>query len=414
MKKQIKTKGISLIVLVITIIVMIILAGAIIISLTNGNVITKSKEARNKINMSSYKDKWNVAYSSVLSDNVGIAPTDAQVLTAFGEVPTDYLVNSSAIIYTGLDNLILQHAYDIGLDTRIPKGFYYVGGTIATGIVISDDSADSNKGDTSTTLVGNQFVWIPVNNMSEFYRVSDFNTFSAIATGTSYNGSSEQLEYNKMLESVKKYNGFYIARYEAGKNVSTAPLVDGSVKPLSIQGKYAWNNIKFDDAYVSGYGDSTHNGIVKVSRSMYPDTNNYLTYGYSSLPSNTTNAISTLMYGEQWDATMRYIQNITNANASGAKFILNSTLMGNYTQTIANTGSSSSYKVNNIYDLAGNIMEYTMETYSGGMPGDDCRAARGGGYTSDGVNIPARYRTGFPPNPNPVGYTGFRVALYIK
>lgn len=54
-------KGISLIVLVITIIVMIILAGTIILALNSNRIITKSKEATNKVNISSLTEAINLA-----------------------------------------------------------------------------------------------------------------------------------------------------------------------------------------------------------------------------------------------------------------------------------------------------------------------------------------------------------------
>ena len=51
----------------------------------------------------------------------------------------------------------------------IPKGFYYVGGTVDTGLIISDNAVDENTVDSSkiaTNLQGNQFVWIPVKDLT--------------------------------------------------------------------------------------------------------------------------------------------------------------------------------------------------------------------------------------------------------
>ena len=55
-------KGISLIVLVITIIVMIIIAGAIIISLNSSNVIARANEAVLKTDVATLNDKLTLAY----------------------------------------------------------------------------------------------------------------------------------------------------------------------------------------------------------------------------------------------------------------------------------------------------------------------------------------------------------------
>ena len=69
-------------------------------------------------------------------------------------------------------------------EVTIPKGFYYVGGTKADGIVISDSKEDENKYKAQTDegnsqipgdgLVGNQFVWVPVDNPTDFRRYSSY------------------------------------------------------------------------------------------------------------------------------------------------------------------------------------------------------------------------------------------------
>ena len=61
-----KTKGISLIVLVITIIVMIIIAGAIILSLSNTNVIDQAEQAKDKYNLSQLKEAVNLDRTNAL------------------------------------------------------------------------------------------------------------------------------------------------------------------------------------------------------------------------------------------------------------------------------------------------------------------------------------------------------------
>ena len=64
-----------------------------------------------------------------------------------------------------------------------------------------------------------------------------------------------------------------------------------------------------------------------------------------------------------------------------------STGKGNYTGSIAVTGSNPAYQQKHIYDLAGNVREWTMEAYSTGI-----RVARGGSYYSAGTSIPASCR----------------------
>ena len=64
-------KGISLIVLVITIIVMVILAGAVIITLENTDLIKHSKQATNKTNYSQEITRLEVLKNGILTDNLG-------------------------------------------------------------------------------------------------------------------------------------------------------------------------------------------------------------------------------------------------------------------------------------------------------------------------------------------------------
>ncbi len=64
-------KGISLIVLVITIIVMVILAGAVIITLENTSLIGQSKQATNKTNYAQEITRLEVLKNGILTDNLG-------------------------------------------------------------------------------------------------------------------------------------------------------------------------------------------------------------------------------------------------------------------------------------------------------------------------------------------------------
>ena len=75
-----------------------------------------------------------------------------------------------------------------------------------------------------------------------------------------------------------------------------------------------------------------------------------------------------MIWGCQWDATLRWFQ--TSKDEEVKKFPTNSTGKGNYVRTQGSTnkaiptGSNTNYKVNNIYDLAGNVYEWTLEAYS--------------------------------------------------
>ena len=148
---------------------------------------------------------------------------------------------------------------------------------------------------------------------------------------------------------------------------------------------------------------------------MYPNTEKIAEYGLPETATNNTGVKSTLIYGVQWDAIMRWMKEIENTSATKAspknKYILDSTEMGNYldsddTNNPAATGINN-YEVKNIYDLAGNVLEWTMEAYD-----TNSRVRRGGSYNNSGSSYPASIRSNKYPD-NSYSVVGFRVTLYL-
>ena len=145
-------------------------------------------------------------------------------------------------------------------------------------------------------------------------------------------------------------------------------------------------------------------GAVELSKNF--DTVN----GYTSVT-------STLIYGVQWDAIMRWMKD--EPNLTGGKYVQDSTGMGWYSdnsedevhQTGIDVDSNKSNCVKNIYDLAGNVREWTMESCS-----TNNRVPRGGHYNDLGSSHPASARYSiYPSNSNSNSSNiGFRVALYLK
>ena len=107
----------------------------------------------------------------------------------------------------------------------VPIGFAVVPGkdVIKDGLVISDVANDTED-------VGNQFVWIPVDDMSTFVREAGYvrGNLQSATNGVidfekceePYNQATlgERQEYENMMASVEEYHGFYIGRYEISKS----------------------------------------------------------------------------------------------------------------------------------------------------------------------------------------------------
>lgn len=340
----------------------------------------------------------------------------------------------------------------------IPKGFYYVGGTKATGLVISDNAADKDRGENhevAKTLVGNQYVWIPVDNIENFKRdlsnnfnvpkvsaqiIQDFNTGYGIQlwevvidqeTGNITNAYTDKTlaEAKAIYKSVTEYEGFYIARFEAGLVSPRVKVKDAvteiedypkltSADIISKSGSYPCNYVSWSSSYDLNEEDG---GAVELARSIYPSSNT--DFG----------VVSTLVYGVEWDAISKFCSG-SNKNNYGNFINTEFPFVGKYLTdentntyisdnissdkekekpTLYTTTSTSYTKINNIYDLAGSLSEWTMEGMT--MITEDAisyaRITRGGSFKQEAMPLSNReYRL----QSHSSIEIGFRVALYIK
>ena len=294
----------------------------------------------------------------------------------------------------------------------IPDGFYYVGGTKEEGVVISDNPADENKGtshDAETKMQGNQFVWIPVEDESLFKRYEGYSS-GKLQDGyvdmcsEPYAGGyeNEEQEFNEMKARVIANKGFYVGRYEAGTTNSTRDKNSGITDQVLVQqGKYVYNYVGWNNSETNAMNDET-GGAVELAKG-FARANGY------------TSVTSTLIYGVQWDAIMAWIEprykdsNKAEELLSEKNYVANSTGKGYYyADAPTTTGSSSVYAVNNIYDLAGNVAEWTMESFSTGS-----RVYRGGYYDNSGCDYPASSRDYDGSSYDDRDDIGFRVTLYL-
>ena len=188
----------------------------------------------------------------------------------------------------------------------------------------------------------------------------------------------------KIEESVEKYQGFYIARYEAGiegttdnNSLTIKIATDGSVKPLSQAKKGVWNCV-------------TRTEAIKISKQVVDSLN--------------TAVKSTLISGEAWDTTLAWM---TLADSTYAE---DSSKKGWYAEVSSDTVNTTGYyAVNNIYDMAGNVWEWTTENCK--INGQPSLVARGGCFDNYPSYNPAAYRGNG--NDSQYSYIGFRTMIYI-
>ena len=314
-----------------------------------------------------------------------------------------------------LENSLSTPAVEPTDGVKIPTGFYYVGGTKASGIVISDNKNDKNKYRNQkvvgTDLLGNQYVWIPCTTDSsssdlQYARtewgvevdgddnsraIKDELTLtdasvtysdSDTANGINADVSKEIVAQIKAEKaSVAQYGGYYIGRYEVGKNGDTAV-------------------VKYDQTPYAEITWSTAYGLAKkiITNS---EVNSYLCSSYA------------------WDTAVNFIQNNSTAknyatsiegfngnwNSQEVKDPSGNVIKPAGTSQQLNTGLTTQFC--NIFDMGGNEAEFTTELNPGTS---ETVVLRGGDYYTD---IPAGYRWD-----NVSGYAdiyyGFRATLFLK
>ena len=258
-----------------------------------------------------------------------------------------------------------------------------------------------------TDAEGNKYVKITAKEWSvdsTSNREPAYLTNNNYADASSYNnvGITEDLlqeEYNKMVERVKSKKGFWVGRYE------TSNMTSNNANDLTQQ----ISVIKGTTIGISG---------VDWYR-MYAQQKNYSKLALEE----TTSSTSSMIWGSQWDQIMIWMKEEPNerVTTNGNYFVTNSVGYGNYksisgaeeydtaisTSDPAATGSSEYFKAKNIYDLAGNIMERSLEAQATGQ-----RILRGGDWkTGSGSYSGVICRLATNPNYSYIG-DGSRTTLY--
>ena len=438
-----KNKGITLVALVVTIVVLLILAGVSInLVLGNNGIIAKAKEAETKSAEASQNDLKGM--NGLVSEMEGALAGNGSGNGGAGGSGTDTKVPAEATKETAPyfpDNTFTKKE-----------------GTIETGLVIKDGS-------------GNEYVWVVVPRTTAVYAKTGLGkTTFTDADYTSiendlkeytktYRGSTKysdtwyaddknegwlsETEYktlkNSMLKSVYENGGFYVGRYEAG--IETTGTNRTSNTDKNSDGKYIMPSIA---------------PVTKAD--AYPYT--YVTRTQAqNLASNVNSGTKTssLMFGVQWDLVLAFMHN--KGNIADSTLTTNSTTIGNYINStfdlnrgkyaqygqlgnewknfdsalgsivvsnettgkmkkteqssdsnsiLITTGGTEQSKVMNIYDIAGNVWEWTLEKTS--ITINPC-AYRGGSYSYAGSNGPAAYRN-YTSTDGSYDSVGFRVSLF--
>ena len=193
---------------------------------------------------------------------------------------------------------------------------------------------------------------------------------------------------------ITEYGGFYIARYEAGiPNTLISAINDTSKRdvsgtPVSKKNQVPWNYISWSKSKAN-------------AESMYEVKNN----------NNEVVVQSILLTDRMWETTMQWLQK------SGANVTSDSRGWGNYSDsktpanvsgygTLQNTGYSEYWKAKNIYDLAGNLWEWTNAKYDSSN-----YVFRGCSSGGSGTKFPAAFRN-YRSESGEIS-AGFRVALFV-
>ena len=353
-------KGITLIALVITIIVLLILAGVSIATLTGEHgILTQANNAKERTEKAKEEEEGILdRYNEFIEEKVGNLKGTIQET----EDTKPYLPKDSMIIEgTDLDE----------------------------GLVMKDKN-------------NNEWTWVEVpksifraTSNTDYMKIEDDLISYAFDYVDSYddiyyagNGTINETEYNslknKMLSSIYDNGGFWVSRYEVGTETMRVNWNDDLSIPVSKQDMYPYNYIKLNQAQ-------------SIANQANP----------------TENKSASIMFGIQWDLILKHIEN-KGAKTKGE--IFNSTSWGNYMwqeyeisrgkyskgyfytefievdeennikpnsydgiyaseQIFTTTGITDRNKAMNIYDLAGNVVEYTLErsiyqndktTYRGG------------------------------------------------
>ena len=402
-------------------------------------------------------------------DNPQDAGKEVALKDGWGEETATVVKTSDGTEVTGLTKVSTVYAVSVGNGETVPvpKGFFYVGGSMSSGVIISDNEVDKYDGKTdkttheyATKLKGNQFVWIPC-TIDEYTKI-DFGMQNMASWDMETNTAEE--------EQISKYGGFYVGRYEAG--VST---LDEETNTFKESVTFTNNKSLFSavgiQSGINGWGWQNYDYIARgkvITDSNYPnkatgnivEKANSIPYYHADyytavemsrrLYDNNSYVQSGLITGTQWDMMMKFLSdksdysdmkstnwgnydnvlltnlrgyytnvNTSNASTDGFKKIESgyTTNSGTNSWVLLTTGSTEKVLIKGLYDVSGNLWEWTQEScyYANLSYNTTCNTynLRGGSFANAYAGYPACYR-GSTYAPATTTSHGFRPVLYIK
>ena len=421
-----KNKGVTLIALAVTIVVMLILAG-VTISVLNGEngIVKQAQKAKEESKIKELKEKVRIDIAGKRVENINgelrVSVLKEILDKYFDNVPVETQITSETelkakeeygkyemkISDIDVGEITYETSYTIFKDVNgeqvpIPEGY-----------IVSENSDENivNKGLVISDSRGNEYVWISCtvdssSNKLQYKRtewgvekdgtdnsraIKDELTLKDIDVTYSKtdtdNGINEEIskeivaQINAEKESIKKYGGYYIGRYEVGKDNKTA-VIKAEQEP--------YVNIKWSKAYELAKGIGGGEGATT-----------YLCSSYS------------------WDTAINFIQNTTGKNYATSIIGFN----GNWkSQEVKDSSGKVIKPVNtaqrlniglttalcNIYDMGGNVGEFTTEL----NPGMSETVVLRGGDNGD-FNFPAGYRWDRYSG-RAISNSGFRATLFLK
>ena len=381
-----KDRGITLVALVITIIILLILATISIQSLTNTGLFKNAEKAREVTEEKTAEEK---KFLDSYEEEMGIASGAKEYTAAktMAEAQTDDMlakkVNSSITDAYG-NKITVPAGFKIKVDATTNNAT-----TVNQGIVI----VDSNE---------NEFVWIPVGKIYTDTAKTDANAKTIELNRYTFDASGNPTKQN---ESVVKT---YFQELEtSNKGNTVAKSIPNFKTSVTTNGGYYIGRY---EARTTNQRNASENALTQITEKGTDSVYNYVAQKQAAEQAqnmyNSNKFTSDLMNSYAWDTATLFLQTCGEEKYS-RKTSVNKSLASRGTNSSDYTGTRDT--VCNVYDMASNIIEWTTETSD--YSSNPC-VYRGGCYDIYNSNLYTSFRDNYSTSDSNF-YSGFRPLLYV-